>query len=266
MTGGEPLRAASPDDADLPGPLKTRLARAPHRLLALDFDGTLAPYAEDPRDARAIPEALDALARLAARAGTTVAIVSGRPIPNLTRVVPIETLHLVGEHGWEERGPSGEPFQHPLAEAAHRGLERLHDAVTREGTTAKVERKRTGVAIHTRALDAHARTEAIERFRAVYERVAEGAGLRLDILDGGAEAHALGHDKGTAMHRLIASLPSDTVAIYAGDDVTDEPAFEAVRERGWGFKVGAMPGTTAARHHLADPRAVARLLAGVLAL
>ncbi len=266
MTGSEPVRAAWPDDVDLPGPLKTRLARAPHWLLALDFDGTLAPYAKDPHDARAVPEALDALARLAARAGTTVAIVSGRPIPNLTRVVPIETLHLVGEHGWEERAPFGEPFLHPLADSAERGLERLLDAVTREGTKAKLERKRTGVAIHTRALDASERAEAIEGFRAAYERVAEGAGLRLDILDGGAEAHALGHDKGTAMRRLLAALPADTLAIYAGDDVTDEPAFEVVRECGWGFKVGAMPGTTAARHHLAEPRAVARLLAGVLAL
>ena len=266
MTGGEELRAAAPDGIDLPGPLKTRLAQARHRLLALDFDGTLAPYAKDPRDARAVPEALDALARLAARAGTTVAIVSGRPIPNLARVVPIESVHLVGEHGWEERGPFGESTLHPLADEADRGLERLLDAVTREGTKAKVERKRTGVAIHTRALDESGRAEAIEHFRSIYERVAVGAGLRLDVLDGGAEAHALGHDKGTAVRRLLAALPPETLAIYVGDDVTDEPAFEAVREHGWGFKVGPPARATAARHHLAGPLAVARLLARVLDL
>ena len=100
----------------------------------------------------------------------------------------------------------------------------------------------------------------------MYERVADGSGLRLDILDGGAEAHALGHDKGTAVRRLLALLPPGTVPIYVGDDVTDEPAFEAVRDRGCGFKVGAMPKTTAALHHLREPAAVARLLARVLAL
>jgi trehalose-phosphatase len=263
---GEEQPVAAPDELDLPGPLQTRLARARHRLLALDFDGTLAPYAKDPREARALPQALAALTRLAARAGTTVAIVSGRPIPNLTRVVPIDTVHLVGEHGWEERRPGGETTLHPLADEAGRGLERLLDAVTREGTKAKVERKRTGVAIHTRALDESGRAEAIAGFRSVYERVAGGAGLRLDVLDGGAEAHALGHDKGTAVRRLLATLPPETLALYVGDDVTDEPAFEAVRENGWGIKVGPAGNATAARHHLADPLAVARLLARVLDL
>jgi trehalose 6-phosphate phosphatase len=266
VTGGAERSVAAPDELDLPGPLKTRLAQARHRLLALDFDGTLAPYAKDPRDACAVPQALEALTRLAARAGTTVAIVSGRPIPNLTRVVPIETVHLVGEHGWEERRPGGEPCLHPLADEAGRGLERLLDALTREGTKAKVERKRTGVAIHTRALDESGRAEAIAGFRSVYERVAHGAGLRLDVLDGGAEAHALGHDKGTAVRRLLAALPPETLALYVGDDVTDEPAFEAVRENGWGFKVGPVARATAARYHLAEPLAVARLLARVLDL
>jgi len=262
---GEDAPSAAPDEL-LPGPLATRLKQAPHRLLALDFDGTLAPYTRDPRDARALPAALEALARLAARAETTVAIVSGRPIPSLTRVVPIDTLHLVGEHGWEERAPGAEPLLHPLAEEAALGLARLLDAVTSEGTKAKVERKRTGVAIHTRALDERGRAEAIEHFRGLYQRVAGTAGLRLDVLDGGAEAHALGHDKGTAVRRLLAALPEKTLAIYVGDDVTDEPAFEAVAERGGGFKVGALSKTTAARHHLPEPSAVARLLDRVLAL
>jgi trehalose 6-phosphate phosphatase len=68
------------------------------------------------------------------------------------------------------------------------------------------------------------------------------------------------------VRRLLATLPGETLAIYAGDDVTDEPAFEAVAARGWGFKVGAVPKTTAARHHLPEPSAVARLLVEVLAL
>ena len=248
-----------------------RIRKAPHRLLAFDFDGTLAPYASDPRDARALPEALDLLARLAAADATTVAVVSGRPIPNLDRVVPIDTLHLVGEHGWEERPPGGAPRHHPLSREAAQGLERLLDAVVREGTRAKVERKRTGVAIHTRALDPQDRAAALRHFASVYRRVADGAGLRLDVLDGGAEAHALGHDKGTAVRSLLAALPAGTAPIYAGDDVTDEPAFEAVAERGLGFKVGGPPAgasavATAALHRLESPAQVADLLARLLRL
>ena len=251
--------------------LGTRLRVAPHRLLAFDFDGTLAPYASDPRDARALPEALDLLARLAAAGGTTVAVVSGRPIPNLDRVVPIDTLHLVGEHGWEERPPGAAPRHHPLPQEAAEGLGRILDVVVREGTPAKVERKRTGIAIHTRALDPEDRAAALAHFESVYRRVAEGAGLRLDLLDGGAEAHALGHDKGTAVRALLAPLPEGAVPVYFGDDVTDEPAFEAVLERGLGFKVGrSEAGTpaavTAARHRLETPAQVADLMARILRL
>jgi len=250
------------EGAFVPESLWRRLTVAPHRLLAFDFDGTLAPYARDPLDARALPEALERLARLAGRDATTIAVVSGRPIPNLERVVPIERLHFVGEHGWEERPPGADTIHHPLPQEAAEALARILDVVTREGTKAKVERKRTGVAVHTRALDRDERDRALAHFESVFRRAAEGAGLRLDVLDGGAEAHAAGRDKGTALRALLAALPSGTVPVYVGDDVTDEPAFEAAQERGFGIKVG--PAATRARHALDGPHAVAGLLAGLL--
>jgi trehalose-phosphatase len=126
-----------------------------------------------------------------------------------------------------------------------------------------VERKRTGVAVHTRALDDQERARALEHFESVYRRVAGGVGLRLDVLDGGAEIHAAGRDKGTAVRALLAALPPGTMPIYAGDDITDEAAFEAVESRGVGFRVGAAARTRAGRS-LDGPEAVAGLLAGIL--
>lgn len=248
--------------AGLPETLWRRLSEAPHRLFAFDFDGTLSPYARDPRDARALPEALDRLRRLAGRGATTVAVVSGRTIPNLEGVVPIERLYLVGEHGWEERPPGQATVHHPLSDDAAQALQRIFETVTRERTPAVLERKRTGVAIHTRALDARARDRAIAGFEAVCRRIADPAGLRLDVLDGGAEIHALGRDKGTAMRSLLAPLPPGTVPLYVGDDVTDEPAFEVAQEHGFGIKVGTA--STCARHALEGPHQVADLLAGIL--
>lgn len=252
----------SREGARLPETLWRRLSEAPHRLFAFDFDGTLAPYARDPRDARALPQALERLHRLAGRGATTVAVVSGRPIPNLERVVPIERLHLVGEHGWEERPPGRATVHHPLPDDAAQALHDIFATVSREGTSAVLERKRTGVAIHTRALEARDRDRAIAEFEAICRRLADGAGLRLDVLDGGAEIHALGRDKGTAVRSLLAALPPGTVPVYVGDDVTDEPAFEAAQERGFGIKVGTA--ATCARHALDGPHQVAELLAGIL--
>ena len=55
------------------------LVAEPHRvLLALDFDGTLAPIVAEPDLARVHPDVLPALARLGAL-GARIAVVTGRP-------------------------------------------------------------------------------------------------------------------------------------------------------------------------------------------
>ena len=59
------------------------LAAAPQLLLCTDYDGTLAPLAPRPEQARLLPGASDLLYRLAALADTRVAIVSGRARGNL---------------------------------------------------------------------------------------------------------------------------------------------------------------------------------------
>jgi Trehalose-6-phosphatase len=55
-------------------------------LVALDFDGTLAPLVDNPDDARMTPRARDALVRLAGAENTVVALVSGRGLANLRTV------------------------------------------------------------------------------------------------------------------------------------------------------------------------------------
>ena len=49
-------------------------------LVALDFDGVLAPIVEQPEDARALPGTVEMLERLAALDGVHVALVSGRAL------------------------------------------------------------------------------------------------------------------------------------------------------------------------------------------
>ena len=55
-------------------------------LVALDFDGTLAPLVDDPEDSRMIAPARQALEKLTALSGVTVAIVTGRAIDSVKRV------------------------------------------------------------------------------------------------------------------------------------------------------------------------------------
>ena len=58
-------------------------AARPRVLVAVDFDGTLAPFVTDPLQARALPGGLEALRGAAALGGVTAAVVSGRDLATL---------------------------------------------------------------------------------------------------------------------------------------------------------------------------------------
>ena len=80
----------------------SRTAGANRLLVALDFDGTLASFTEDPADSRPLPAAREALNTLADLPRTTVAIISGRPLEFLRAVVdPAHRMVLSGSHGAE---------------------------------------------------------------------------------------------------------------------------------------------------------------------
>lgn len=239
-------------------------ARAGTTLVALDFDGVLAPLVDDPATSRALPASALALARLVG-AGVPVALVSGRALADLWAVAqPPPGVHLVGGHGAEHghATPDGlvrEPFDLPpegartLAELAA-ALESLTD-----GTTARVERKPASVVLHTRTAgpdDARRLTDAA---------LALGRDAGVDVLAGKdvVELSVLDVSKGEALRTLRARL-GVTRVFYAGDDVTDERAFAALEPQDVTVKVG--PGATAARHRLADPAAVAVLLDDIAAL
>src|ERR1700709_1011922 len=93
---------------ELVGALR-EIARVKRLLVALDFDGTLAPEVDDPEQARAIPEARAAVLALLALPNTRVALVSGRSLASLEQVADVpDSVLLVGSHGVEFRldGPA----------------------------------------------------------------------------------------------------------------------------------------------------------------
>ena len=127
------------------------VAAASELLVALDFDGTLAPIVPVPDDARALPEAATAINGLAALPATTVLLVSGRSVADLATVSGFgPPVRLVGSHGLE---PDGGPVL--LDDDQRARLERLSSEVGAlvDGVAGVlVERKPAGVALHVRKL------------------------------------------------------------------------------------------------------------------
>jgi len=239
-----------------------RIAGTDRLLLALDFDGTLAPFVDKPRQARALPAAKAALDKLERMPDTWVAYVSGRPLSSLETVTEADAdALLIGSHGVELRfgrdGGSLELTDDEKATLAALG-ERLGAIVDATPGT-RLEVKPVGFGVHTRNLDPDvaARTNA-----AAYD-VASSIDGDLTVRDGKdiLEFSVRGANKGDGIERLREHVGA-TAVLFAGYDVTDEDGFDVLRNGDVGIKVGE--GETAAQFRVADPGTIATRL-GMLA-
>jgi trehalose 6-phosphate phosphatase len=222
----------------LPPELWERAARAPHRFLMLDYDGTLAPFRVDRREARPAPGTRERLRRIAAAGGSSVAVISGRSVADLNRLLEDPPFHLVGEQGWEWREPGGATTPHPLPPGVSARLRRAAERAEARGWAAALERKRSSILLHTRGLPRARAWEMEHDCAREWESLLAGGDLRMRHPEGGLEIRAAARNKGDAVRDLLAASPSGTFPIYLGDDDSDEDAFREVAETGFGIRIG----------------------------
>jgi trehalose 6-phosphate phosphatase len=234
------------------------LAAVPRLLIALDFDGVLAPIVDVPSDARPLPAAAAALGSLATLPDTTVALVSGRGLADLAAVSGFGApIRLVGSHGGEfdDGGAVLDDEQRARLDALTAELAELVDGEP----GVKLEHKPAGIAVHVRGAAADVGTRVLEAVR-----TGPAARPGIDATPGKAvlDLAVLQVNKGLALDVLRERVAADAV-LFAGDDVTDETAFARLRPGDVGVKVG--DGATAAEHRVAGPPDVAALLELLLA-
>ncbi|KQV07634.1 trehalose-phosphatase [Leifsonia sp. Root112D2] len=234
------------------------LARADSLLIALDFDGTLAPFVDLPAEARATPQAKAAIRRLRAVPRTTVAYISGRPVASLARVTEAQPAELlVGSHGVELRldGARTEVELDPEERRLLAALDAELAAIVQENPGVHLERKPAGLGLHTRLIPSADAAAVIAEARAAAEALGTGITARggKDIV----EFAVRGATKGDGVRRLREHVGASAV-LFAGDDVTDEDGFLALEPRDVGIKVG--DGDTAAGYRVSDPLALAAAL------
>ena len=211
-----------------------RIARLRPLLVAVDFDGTVAPIVAHPELARPDDRILTALLELAQAPGVTAAVVSGRRREELESLLgDSEGLILVGEHGSDtgEEVASPPPLDRTVASL---------ESIASDFPGAWVEAKRWSAVFHYRGADPERAPEAVRR-------VLEGPGAAPGVtaLEGHmiVELHLTEVNKGDAVRRLRDSTGAAAV-LFIGDDFSDESVFETLEEGDVGVKVG--PGETAA--------------------
>lgn len=221
------------------------LAEPARAIVAVDYDGTLAPIVANP--GQAVPHA-DAVGVLGAVAGVVgaVAVVTGRPVSDvldlggMRAAAGLERLVILGQYGLERydaaTGRRTTSALHPGVSVVRGRLPALLEVA---GVSAElaVEDKGQSLVVHTRRLPHPERT--LERLRAPLAALAEQAGLEAVPGRLVLELRPPGIDKGQALTAFVRERDGAAV-LFAGDDVGDLPAYDAVDR----LRSDGVPGVT----------------------
>jgi trehalose 6-phosphate synthase/phosphatase len=236
--------------------------------LFLDFDGTLAPIVDHPKDARMSGPMHEAVLRCQRRLDTEISIVSGRSLQDLAKVIETPDLGLVGNHGLEIDGPGLDHFVHPDLPHFEPRLKELARTLTKGAAKGVwVEEKGASLTVHYRAAAPRYHAQIAARAH----EIVRNAGFQARDAICAVEARApTGWDKGQAVLHVLRlrhgpAWSEDLRAVYVGDDETDEDAFRALQGLGITFCVGRAERPTLASHRLPDVPAVETLLRWIAA-
>ncbi len=226
---------------------KAILLPLPEAALFLDLDGTLAPLVARPQLVGPDPVRNGLLRDLSIALEGRLAIVSGRSIEDVDRIIGGCVECVAGLHGLERRSRA----KGLEAEPAHPQLEKAIAVVEAFGRTRPellIERKSLGVALHYREAP-----ESAADVLSFARRVAWATGLKLQEGRMVAELRCPGADKGDMVRAFMEEQPfAGHFPIFVGDDITDEDGFAAAKKLdGVGVLVGC-PRETNAASRLAD--------------
>jgi trehalose 6-phosphate phosphatase len=237
------------------------IAATEQLLVAMDFDGTMAPLVDHAGDARSLPRSAAAFAALTELPRTTTALISGRALASLRAVAfpPEETL-LIGSHGAEVwMGPGSAELEldddrRALLAEVRQELEGIVDVAP--GTL--LEDKPAGVVLHTRLATDDVAADAVAAARAVLQ---DRPGVFLKSGNRVLETSVIHASKGEGI-AFLRQATGATATIFAGDDTTDEDALARLLPGDVGVKVGL--DFTQAQFRIEAPVHVAELLEALL--
>lgn len=228
--------------------------------LFLDLDGTLFDLVDSPADVRADTQTQALLERLVNRLDGRLAVVSGRSLAQIDTMLgaTAAALWISGSHGCEHRWEGG--IESPPRPCSLDIVAASFLAFAQDRPGALVEQKSLGVALHYRtAPDAEPLAVALA------QQLAERHGLYIQHGKLMVELRVGSSNKGSAILAMMAHPQlAGTTPVFAGDDVTDEPGFEAVRNLGGHAILVGEPRPTLAGFGLRSPGELRQWLWGAM--
>jgi len=210
-------------------------------VIFLDYDGTLTPIVKQPEDAVLYDEMKEALKACASK--YMVAIVSGRDMDDVKKMVGIEELYYAGSHGFRISGPDERYHEHDKTKEILPKLDQIEKKLNNNLTDVegiKIERKRYAIAIHYRNVDGKDVStikDTVETLVRKSDGLKVGKGKKIVEITPNVDWH-----KGKAISWML-NMPelknkANVIPIYVGDDITDEDALREIENNGIGILVG----------------------------
>ena len=243
--------------------LVEKFQQSKQRILLLDYDGTIVPFAREPRLARPDPELKRLIQNLSEHAD--VVLITGRDKKTVDRWFPFREANLVAEHGvwlrirdedWKMLKPLNVMWKENLLPIMELFADRLPGSF--------VEQKEYSLAFHYRQTDPEL---ASIRVKELTDTLVHLTGnMDVVVLQGSKvlELRNGGVDKGAAGLHFLSNAQYDFI-LAVGDDWTDEDLFRVLPEGAFSLKVGttASHATYNVRHHLDVRRLLKELLDSV---
>ncbi len=233
--------------------------KAEHRILFLDYDGTLVPFEKYPEMAIIVKETRGIIKKLSKDPKNQVVIISGRDKEFLETQFAGINVNLVAEHGyyikkgyddWESTITGDEQWKEAV-------LPILNEYVSRCNGTF-IEEKTGSIAWHYRNADSDFAQLRLHELR---DDLAEIIRHKTDfeILEGHKvlEVKSGKYDKGQAALALINGQDFGFI-FAAGDDKTDEFLFKALPDHSYTIRVGLSP--SFAKYNVTDISVLLKLL------
>ncbi|HWR21371.1 MAG TPA: trehalose-phosphatase [Verrucomicrobiae bacterium] len=243
-------------------PVAAEIVSSSHTVLLLDYDSTLTWFASCSEQATLPVSTREVLQELAGHPRLTVAVISGRRLDDLRRLVRVRNLIYIGHYGleiWHDGRQVKMNAPPPFQEAVTRIRSQLTNLVA-EIPGALVEDKGLSISLHYRLVPHELAPHLVGVFVRDILPVARLSGLT--VLHGKNVIELrpqLNRTKGhAALWVMQHSRRRSALPIYIGNDRTDEDAFRALAE-GITIRVGALDGSEA-HYYVRDVKEVMALL------
>ena len=236
--------------------------KSKQRLLLLDYDGTLVPFAGKPERAKPSDEVITLLKKLARSPKSEVVLISGRDRDTMERWFGHLNIGLVAEHGvWvKAKGKEWEMIE--IVSSDWKGEVRpILELYVNRTPGSFIEEKEFSLVWHYRKVD-H-RLGDMRARELANDLLNLTANLNLQVLEGSkvVEVKNAGINKGRAALHWISTGTWDFI-LAIGDDLTDEDIFKVLPATAWSIKVRFSAST--ARFNLNFPSQVRSLLKEML--